>query len=85
MEYMSRTEFLFWKHEWNKSPWGERRADLRAALISWTIASSNCDKKFNLEDFDIENWINPGDKPDASLAVLNAMVAKGKIDEPIKE
>ena len=36
---MPQSEFRSWLAEYELEPFGERRADLRAALIAWTVAS----------------------------------------------
>jgi hypothetical protein len=38
-ETMSVTEYLMWRDEYARAPWGEERADLQAAVISQTVAN----------------------------------------------
>jgi hypothetical protein len=58
---MSSLEFSGWMAFYNVDPWGEERADLRAALIACTIANVN--RGEGQEPFEIEQFLlNVGER-----------------------
>lgn len=51
---MRPSELGLWVARWQTDPWGERRADERAAIVALTIAKSHLRKQggaWRLEDF----------------------------------
>lgn len=51
---MGLDEFMLWIREYNRSPWGEERADLRSAIVAATNANIHRGKNttaFKVGDF----------------------------------
>lgn len=42
MERIDAREFAEWVAYWALEPWGEKRADLRAGIVSSTVANALC-------------------------------------------
>lgn len=75
---MTAAEFMEWCAYYTIEPWGEERADLRAAIVAATVANGNRGKKqkpYKVEDFMPKFGPDAGRKKMSDAQIENVFVA----------
>jgi hypothetical protein len=75
---MTAAEEAHWIAEYRVNPWGEIRADMRAALVAQMVHNTNAKKPRKLQDFMLFREKPKGDSPQTIRENFERLIARQK-------